>query len=112
MTRRPTGLRAAFPVFALGALLLLPALLATIPAPARAQDREEMSLGEQRIRKLTIPSLEWRVPAVGREVVRKALSNGAVLYVYPDHRFPWWTCWSSSGPGASTSRWRRRAWPT
>ncbi len=88
MIRRSAGSRAGLSALALGALLLLPALVTAIPAPARAQDREEMSLGEQRIRMLTIPSLEWRVPAVGREVVRKELDNGAVLYVYPDHRFP------------------------
>lgn len=64
------------------------ALVALVVGGTPAQAQERISLGEEQLRELDIPPLEWSVPQVGKEVTRFVLDNGAVVYVYPDHRVP------------------------
>jgi zinc protease len=68
---------------ALTCLLAAPAL----GAPA-GDDGPKVSIGEKEMEAIPVPSLQWSVPEVGREVTRETLSGGSVLYVYPDHRVP------------------------
>lgn len=77
---------------AIVALLMTAALLAAPWAKAaEAQDAaltERRSAGAEKIGLMIFPPLIWHPPAVGIEVERRTLSNGIILYLYPDRTLP------------------------
>ena len=73
------------------AALLICALLAAQGGATEPQGQppvDRRSEGAERIGLMIFPPLIWRPPAVGIEVERRTLSNGIILYLYPDHTLP------------------------
>jgi len=57
------------------------------PAPGEARLGAH-SRGFAEIQRMAFPPLALKLPQVGREVERRVLPNGLVLYLYPDRRLP------------------------
>jgi len=55
-------------------------------APSRFGPRQ--SPGSELVRRMTFPPLQVAIPRVGREVERRALANGIILYLAEDHSLP------------------------
>ncbi len=58
------------------------------PPPAGEPRGGAHSRGFTEIQRMTFPPLALEFPQVGREVQRRVLANGLVLYLYPDRRLP------------------------
>jgi zinc protease len=69
----------------LGAALTLPECSSDGP---RIQTAQRKSLGEAVIEKLPSVPLDWKPPAVGKDISRRTLANGCVLYLKEDHSLP------------------------
>lgn len=88
--RHPKGLRRA-PARVLLGLGLLAAGCASspaAPAPGVGPRGASHSRGYAEIRQMVFPPLVLDLPRVGHEVGRRVLSNGLVVYLYPDRRLP------------------------
>lgn len=75
----------------LGAAVAMLGLIAGSVAAADAQGEapvQRRSAGAEKIGLMIFPPLLWRPPAVGDEVERRTLSNGIILYLYPDRTLP------------------------
>src|SRR3990172_7652154 len=74
------------------AAALLAAGCAAAPPPGAGPAAEPRGGGHSRgfaeIQRMVFPPLDLRFPRVGREVERRVLPNGLVLYLYPDRRLP------------------------
>ncbi len=83
---KPTVLKRAS-----GAAILIIGLLA---GQGRAMEQQgpappdRRSEGAEKIGLMIFPPLIWRPPSVGIEVERRTLSNGIILYLYPDRTLP------------------------
>jgi len=75
---------------AFGAAILIAGLIAGSAAAEEqgAAPVERRSAGAEKIGLMIFPPLLWRPPAVGDEVERRTLSNGIILYLYPDRTLP------------------------
>src|SRR3990172_8380404 len=77
---------------AIAAALLAAAFPAAAPPPGAGPAAEPRggvhSRGFAEIQRMVFPPLDLRFPRVGREVERRVLPNGLVLYLYPDRRLP------------------------
>ena len=74
-----------------GAVLLIIVLLATQGRATEQQGpgpADRRSEGAEKIGLMIFPPLIWRPPAVGIEAERRTLSNGIILYLYPDRTIP------------------------
>jgi predicted Zn-dependent peptidase len=75
-------------------LLALVVTTGLMPAQAGAADVQDVaveprrSAGAAKIGLMIFPPLLWDPPAVGIDVEREVLSNGIVLYLYPDRMLP------------------------
>lgn len=70
-------------------ILLVAIFLATscaIEAPSTHGPRQ--SAGAELVRRMTFPPLQVTIPQVGREVDRRVLPNGMILYLAEDHSLP------------------------
>lgn len=68
------------------ALFITMIIMAFATADLCAQ--EMTSPGSKEIAKMSHPELNWNVPQVGKEVTRKVLDNGLILYLMEDHELP------------------------
>ena len=74
----------------LGAAIVIIGLIAGQAAAEEpgAPPVERRSAGAEKIGLMIFPPFLWRPPAVGDEVERRTLSNGIILYLYPDRTLP------------------------
>ena len=77
--------RARFAATAL-TLLVLSLLGCALDAPSRPGPRQ--SPGAEIVRRMTFPPLQVTIPRVGREVERRVLPNGIILYLAEDRALP------------------------
>ncbi len=78
-----------WPCVALGALLTACAAAPPgVPSGAGGPRGGARSIGFAEIQRMRFPPLAAEFPQVGREVLRRVLANGLVLYLYPDRRLP------------------------
>ncbi len=76
---------------ALGAALVMIALITAQAKGAEEQGAgpvERRSQGAEKIGLMIFPPLIWSPPAIGIDVERRTLSNGIILYLYPDRTLP------------------------
>ena len=69
------------------------ALVILTPQAGGAEEQREASVarrspGAEKIGLMIFPPLIWSPPAVGAEGERRTLSNGIILYLYPDRTLP------------------------
>jgi predicted Zn-dependent peptidase len=88
-----TSMKKAMNVLTRGlyAAIVIAGVIAAPAAATEDQDPipiERRSAGAERIGLMIFPPLLWRPPAIGDEVERVTLSNGIVLYLYPDRTLP------------------------
>jgi zinc protease len=82
------------PIAVKRALIAGPLLAALLVAQARGAEEqatapvEPRSQGAEKIGLMIFPPLIWSPPAIGIEVERRTLSNGIILYLYPDRTLP------------------------
>lgn len=75
----------------LGAAIAIIGLIAGQVSAAEEQEAapvQRRSAGAEKIGLMIFPPILWRPPAVGDEVERRTLSNGIILYLYPDPTLP------------------------
>jgi zinc protease len=53
-----------------------------------AQETPRRSAGAEKIASFRYQELKWKVPEVGKEVSRKVLRNGIILYIMENHELP------------------------
>ncbi len=72
------------------ALLLLVLAASAAPCATEAPSTQGLrhSPGSELVRRMTFPPIQMTVPRVGREVDRRVLGNGIVLYLAEDHSLP------------------------
>ncbi|MCR5662335.1 MAG: insulinase family protein [bacterium] len=51
------------------------------------------SVGSQRVEAMNFGTQEFRIPAVGKEITRRVLSNGIVVYMYRENTLPIVNMW-------------------
>jgi zinc protease len=68
--------------------LALAALVSGCAVAANSPQAAPRSPGAALVQRMTIPPLELSIPRVGREVERRVLSNGLVLYLASDRSLP------------------------
>ena len=76
---------------AFGAALVMIGLLTAQARGAEEQGAvpvERRSEGVEKIGLMIFPPLIWSPPAIGIDVERRTLSNGIILYLYPDRTLP------------------------
>ncbi|MBI4537516.1 MAG: insulinase family protein [candidate division NC10 bacterium] len=73
---------------ALGSLAVVALLLAGCAAEVPTRLDAQQSPGSELVRRMTFAPLELRIPRIGREVERRVLPNGIVLYLADDRSLP------------------------
>jgi zinc protease len=68
--------------------LALAILLTGCAIDGKLQQASPRSPGSEIVRRMTFPPLQLSIPRVGREVERRVLSNGLVLYLASDRSLP------------------------
>ncbi len=87
MTRETTGRGRSVREWEVGLLALIFALTGcAIESPTRLESHQ--SPGSELVRRLPVAPLELRIPRLGREVERRVLSNGIVLFLADDRSLP------------------------
>ena len=67
---------------------LVTMLFSVLAACVLAQEPPKLSPGAKKISTFEYKELKWKVPEVGKEVERKVLKNGMVLYLLENHELP------------------------
>jgi zinc protease len=63
-------------------------LFSALTSRALAQERPKLSPAAKKIATFEYEELKWKVPEVGKEVKRKVLRNGMILYLMESHELP------------------------
>lgn len=63
-------------------------LFSALTSGALAQERPGLSPAAKKIATFEYEDLKWKVPEVGKEVERKVLRNGMILYLMESHELP------------------------
>lgn len=72
----------------LTALVVPTLLLLSCATDAPSTHGPRQSSGSELVRRMAVPPLQVTIPRVGREVERRVLANGIVLYLVEDHSLP------------------------
>ena len=63
-------------------------LFSVLTSGALAQEQPRLSPAAKKIATFEYEELKWKVPEVGKEVKRKVLRNGMILYLMENHELP------------------------